>query len=272
MCSGHIYHNFSCCDDLSKLGKEYLNSLKCEVCTFFSIKLRKFWHTPRLSRTNRHKVIKSENSPVFWPTATGNSHATWDHTVLHATRQRWHSRPYPSRSWYSIKRLRRDARLSWPSINWNVCLYRGANLSCTTVDAPDRIATLKSEIALLEYKEKELDKHKMWVQQSIKNVTDDAGNHEYLLISCKKLMCLPVIIRSLTYLLAYRSRYLQVHWIASVMGVAGLLVMAHYIKSPTLSHSIDRASMPDHSWLYRLRWPQCGLMLRLCVTATHSAA
>ena len=68
MCSGHIYHNFSCCDDLSKLGKEYLNSLKCEVCTFFSIKLRKFWHTARLSRTNRHKVIKSENSPVFWPT------------------------------------------------------------------------------------------------------------------------------------------------------------------------------------------------------------
>ena len=64
-CSGHIYHNFSCCDDLSKFGKEYLKSLKCEFCTFFSIKLRKFWHTARLSRTNRHKVIKSENSPGF---------------------------------------------------------------------------------------------------------------------------------------------------------------------------------------------------------------
>ena len=33
--------------------------------------------------------------------------------MLPATRQRWHSRPYPSRSWYSIKRPRRDARLSW---------------------------------------------------------------------------------------------------------------------------------------------------------------
>jgi len=32
-----------------------------------------------------------------------------------ATRQRWHSRPYLSRSWYSIKRPRRDAKLSWPS-------------------------------------------------------------------------------------------------------------------------------------------------------------
>ena len=35
MCSGHICHSFSCCDDLSKFGKEYLNSLKCEFCTFF---------------------------------------------------------------------------------------------------------------------------------------------------------------------------------------------------------------------------------------------
>jgi len=35
--------------------------------------------------------------------------------VLPATRQRWRSRPYPSRSRYSIKRPRRDARLSWPS-------------------------------------------------------------------------------------------------------------------------------------------------------------
>ena len=36
-------------------------------------------------------------------------------TCQAVTRQRWHSRPHPSRSWYSIKRPRRDARLSWPS-------------------------------------------------------------------------------------------------------------------------------------------------------------
>ena len=68
MCSGHIQHNFSCCDDFSKFGKEYLNSLKCQFCTFLSIKLRKLGHTARLSRTNRHKVIKSETQSVFWPT------------------------------------------------------------------------------------------------------------------------------------------------------------------------------------------------------------
>ena len=49
------------------------------------------------------------------PHRYGNSHATWDNTVLPATRQRWHSRPYPSRSLYSIQRPRRDARLSRPT-------------------------------------------------------------------------------------------------------------------------------------------------------------
>jgi len=40
------------------------------------------------------------------PHRYGNSHAILDHTVLPAIRQRWHCRPYRSRSWYSIKRPR----------------------------------------------------------------------------------------------------------------------------------------------------------------------
>jgi len=67
-------------------------------------------------------------------------------------------------------------------------------LSCTSVDAPDRIAMLKAELAVLDRKEKELDQHKMWVQQSIKNVTDDAGNHEYLLIHREKQFFLLVLV------------------------------------------------------------------------------
>jgi len=46
-------------------------------------------------------------------TATG-THMPY-RPVFPATRQTWHSRLYPSRSWYSIERPRRDARLSWPS-------------------------------------------------------------------------------------------------------------------------------------------------------------
>ena len=34
--------------------------------------------------------------------------------MLPATRQRWHSRPYPSWSWYSILQPRKNTRLSWP--------------------------------------------------------------------------------------------------------------------------------------------------------------
>jgi len=51
---------------------------------------------------------------------------------------------------------------------------------------------LKNELAILDHKEKELDQHKMWVQQSIKNVTDDAGNHEYLLINSKRKLIILV--------------------------------------------------------------------------------
>jgi len=60
------------------------------------------------------KKVKSKRSIAVSdsPHRYGNSHATWDHTALPATRQRRHSRRYPSRSWYSIKRPRRDARLS----------------------------------------------------------------------------------------------------------------------------------------------------------------
>ena len=63
----------------------------------------------------KYKVYKYSSSQSNLPHRCGNSRAIWDHTVLPATRQRWHSRLYSSRSWYSIKRPRRDARLSWHS-------------------------------------------------------------------------------------------------------------------------------------------------------------
>jgi len=52
-------------------------------------------------------------------TRYGNSHVIRDHTELPAIRQRWHSRHYPSRSWYSIKRPLRGARPSWPVKYWD---------------------------------------------------------------------------------------------------------------------------------------------------------
>ena len=56
-----------------------------------------WWHC-------RCRVYGYSSSQSNFPHRYGNSHAIWDHTVLPATRQRWHYRPYPSQSWYSIKR------------------------------------------------------------------------------------------------------------------------------------------------------------------------
>jgi len=105
--------------------------------------------TDMLYRSNT-KSYEYSTSQSNLPHCCGNSHAIWDHTVLPAIWQRWHSRGwqvilcdpiwhvssrigeasrellysvyftlltflYPSWSWYSIKRPRSDARLSWPS-------------------------------------------------------------------------------------------------------------------------------------------------------------
>ena len=55
----------SCVHDLLKLGKEYLNSLKYKFCDSLLDKIRKIWHTTRLSITNHRKVISSEKWSIF---------------------------------------------------------------------------------------------------------------------------------------------------------------------------------------------------------------
>ena len=57
--------------------------------------------------------------------------------------------------------------------------YRGAGPGCNTREISDRLMVLKEELDELERRERELDEHKSWVQQSIKNVTDDVSNHQY---------------------------------------------------------------------------------------------
>jgi transcription factor E2F4/5 len=57
--------------------------------------------------------------------------------------------------------------------------YRGAGPGCNTTEISNRLIQLKSEISELERREIELDQHKSWVQQSIRNVTDDEINHQY---------------------------------------------------------------------------------------------
>ena len=58
-------------------------------------------------------------------------------------------------------------------------MIRGAGPGANTREISDRLMVLKSEIEELDRRERELDQHKMRVQQSIKNVTDDASNIQY---------------------------------------------------------------------------------------------
>lgn len=51
-------------------------------------------------------------------------------------------------------------------------LLRGVGAGCNTKEVIDRLRYLKAEIEDLELKERELDQQKLWLQQSIKNVTD----------------------------------------------------------------------------------------------------
>ena len=51
--------------------------------------------------------------------------------------------------------------------------------------------TLKDEISELDRQERELDQHKLWVQQSIKNVTDEVTNTRYTVyrtVCCYKVI------------------------------------------------------------------------------------
>ncbi|XP_064641672.1 transcription factor E2F5-like isoform X2 [Lineus longissimus] len=60
----------------------------------------------------------------------------------------------------------------------NSIQWKGAGPGCNTTEIANRLVGLKKEISDLEAREQMLDTHKLCVQQSIKNVTDDMGNHK----------------------------------------------------------------------------------------------
>ncbi|XP_023379323.1 transcription factor E2F4 [Pteropus vampyrus] len=52
----------------------------------------------------------------------------------------------------------------------------GVGPGCNTREIADKLIELKAEIEELQQREQELDQHKVWVQQSIRNVTEDVQN------------------------------------------------------------------------------------------------
>lgn len=58
----------------------------------------------------------------------------------------------------------------------NSIQWKGVGPGCNTQEIGDRLVDLKSELDDLEEREHELDRQRVWVQQSLKNVTEDSLN------------------------------------------------------------------------------------------------
>ncbi|KAL4630318.1 transcription factor E2F4 isoform X1 [Arapaima gigas] len=63
----------------------------------------------------------------------------------------------------------------------NSIQWKGVGPGCNTREIADKLIDLKAELEDLDRREHELDQQRVWVQQSIKNVTDDTQNSRYLL-------------------------------------------------------------------------------------------
>ncbi|XP_038596654.1 LOW QUALITY PROTEIN: transcription factor E2F4 [Tachyglossus aculeatus] len=59
----------------------------------------------------------------------------------------------------------------------NSIQWKGVGPGCNTREIADKLIELKAEIEDLQKREQELDQHKIWVQQSIRNVTEDVQNN-----------------------------------------------------------------------------------------------
>ena len=62
----------------------------------------------------------------------------------------------------------------------HIFCYRGAGPGCNSREISDRLVSLKDELEELSRREQELDQHKLWVQQSIRNVTDEVSNTRFV--------------------------------------------------------------------------------------------
>ncbi|KAM8891336.1 transcription factor E2F4 [Spinachia spinachia] len=58
----------------------------------------------------------------------------------------------------------------------NSIQWKGVGPGCNTREIADKLIDLKAELNDLALRENELDQQRVWVQQSIKNVTDDSNN------------------------------------------------------------------------------------------------
>lgn len=64
---------------------------------------------------------------------------------------------------------------------------RGAGPGCNTREISDRLVVLKHELEALDEKERILDEHKSWIQQSLKIVSEDFDNEKLAFVTYEDL-------------------------------------------------------------------------------------
>lgn len=65
--------------------------------------------------------------------------------------------------------------------------YRGAGPGCNSQEISDRLSVLKVELEHFDAIEQILDEQKLWVQQSLKNVSEDPENEKHAYVSHEDL-------------------------------------------------------------------------------------
>ncbi|XP_070387036.1 transcription factor E2F5-like [Dermacentor albipictus] len=74
----------------------------------------------------------------------------------------------------------------------NSIQWKGAGPGCNTLELSERLTALQGELEELEQAEATLDEHKVWAQQSLLNITEDASNAAHAHISTRALRsCFP---------------------------------------------------------------------------------
>ncbi|KAI4461000.1 transcription factor e2f [Holotrichia oblita] len=66
------------------------------------------------------------------------------------------------------------------SIQWKPYTYKDTIPNCNSQEIANKVLNLKGELNKLENYENLLDRHRLWIEQSIKNLTDDIDSKKYL--------------------------------------------------------------------------------------------
>jgi len=61
----------------------------------------------------------------------------------------------------------------------NSIQWKGAGPGCNTKEVSEKLHSLKGEISALDDIERSLDEKRLWIQQSLKNVSEDSENEKY---------------------------------------------------------------------------------------------